>query len=72
MLTKVIALFLHEIVDEYRNLNADTECHRTHADDPPEQLASQTSAETQIDSRRWDHDTRHPVTAVKLGFRPPG
>jgi hypothetical protein len=72
MLAKFIALFLHEILAEYRKLDADTECHRPHADDPPEQLPSQTSAETQIDGRRWDHDTRHPVTAVKFGFRPPG
>jgi hypothetical protein len=75
MLARLTALLAREIlapvIDEYRRLEAVTECGRPHADDPPEQLLPVTSASTEL-AQRWDHDQRQPVTAARTGFSLPG
>jgi hypothetical protein len=65
MLAKLIALIAHEIVTEYRKLDAQPE-----ADDEPAAVLppGELSCADVVTERApgWDHDTRAPVTA-RLG-----
>jgi hypothetical protein len=65
VLARILALIVHEIVTEYRKLDAP---ETTESDAPRQELSSCTSADTER-AAAWDHDKRPPPVAAR--GRPP-
>ena len=68
MLARLIAVVVHEIVTEYRKLDAQGKPEPQREAPPAYDPASTTSVITER-ATSWDHDTSPPVSA--FGFGPP-